>query len=70
MIDKTLTIPELRRAGLEALRERLGPAGTVRFLQLFDPGFGDYTADRDGWLGDLTVDQIARDIEARRDAEK
>ena len=70
MIYKTLTIPELRRAGLEALRERLGPAGTIRFLQLFDPGLGDYTADRNGWLGDLTVGQIGRDIKNRRDAQK
>lgn len=70
MIDKTLTIPELRRAGLEALRERLGPAGTIRFLQLFDPGVGDYTQDRAAWLDDLTVDQISRDIDTGSDAGK
>ena len=46
MTEKTLTIPELRAEGLKALRDRLGPAGTIRFLQLFDPGKGDYTGDR------------------------
>ncbi|MBU0640768.1 MAG: hypothetical protein KKB50_18035 [Planctomycetes bacterium] len=65
--EKTLTIPELRAEGLKALRDRLGPAGTLRFLQLFDPGKGDYTADREQWLKDLTVDEITRQIEARRD---
>jgi hypothetical protein len=53
MTDRTLTIPELRRAGLDALRKRLGAAGAVRFLQLFDPGIGDYTVDRHQWLDDL-----------------
>ena len=66
MTEKTLTIPELRAEGLKALRDRLGPAGTIRFLQLFDPGKGDYTGDRQQWLKDLSVDEIAREIEARR----
>ena len=68
MTEKTLTIPELRTEGLKALRDRLGPAGALRFLQLFYPGEGDYTADRRQWLEDLTVDEITRQIEAGRDA--
>lgn len=31
---------------MEALARELGPVGTVRFLQLFENGVGDYTADR------------------------
>jgi hypothetical protein len=63
---RSMTIPEIRKAGLDALRERLGPAGMLRFLQQFDSGRGDYTQDRHGWLDDLTVDEIARSTQKRR----
>ena len=62
MIDKTLTLPQIRQAGMKALVDRLGLAGMIRFLQQFDPGSGDYTRERHEWLGELTVDEIARDI--------
>lgn len=61
MNGKTLTLPEIRRAGLEALRDRL--AGVIRFLQLFDPGSGKYTEDRHAWLDELTVDEIVGDLD-------
>jgi hypothetical protein len=43
----TATPAELRRAGIDALMRALGPVGMARFLQQFDPGHGEYTADRD-----------------------
>lgn len=66
MNEKTLTLPELRRLGLEALRKRLGAAGAVRFLQLFDPGSGNYTEDRHAWLDDLSIDAIAGELKEAR----
>jgi hypothetical protein len=45
-----MTLEEIRQAGLEALRERLGRAGMIRFLQQFDSGRGDYARDRHGWV--------------------
>jgi hypothetical protein len=60
------TLPELRQAGIEALVKALGPVGMVRFLQQFDPGRGDYTAERDGILGSPTVDELVDEIEQRR----
>mgnify|MGYP001194318490 CR=1 FL=1 len=65
MTDKTMTIPEIRRAGLEALLERLGPDGTLRFLQQYDPGQGDYTSERKAWLERLTIEEIAAAIRSR-----
>ncbi len=35
---------KIRLAGLEALRQALGPVGMVRFMQQSDVGSGDYTA--------------------------
>lgn len=67
---KRMTLPEIRKAGLDALRERLGPEGMIRFLQQFDSGRGDYSTERHALLDDLTVEEIARDIENRRQAAK
>jgi hypothetical protein len=52
--------------GIEALVKALGPVGMARFLQQFDPGRGDYTAERDGTLGSPTVDELVDEIERRR----
>jgi hypothetical protein len=60
------TLPELRRAGIEALVKALGPVGMARFLQQFDPGRGDYTTERDAVLGSLTVDELMDEIERQR----
>lgn len=59
-------MPELRRAGIDALVKALGPVGMARFLQQFDPGRGDYTIERDRILGTPTVDELMDEIEGRR----
>ena len=58
---------EIRRIGIEALAEALGPVDAVRFLQSFDLGRGDYTRERSNVL-DLTLDEIFRGIERRKKA--
>ena len=60
------TLPELRRAGIDALVKALGPVGMARFLQECDLGRGDYTAERDRILGSSTVDEVIDEIERRR----
>ena len=44
------TRDEVRREGLEALRERLGRADSVRFLQQFETGQGNYAQERHKWV--------------------
>ena len=39
-------IMQIRTIGFEALREALGTVGTVRFLQQYDLGYGDYTKEK------------------------
>ena len=66
-INKTLD--QIRREGLEALRERLGPAGTVRFLQQFQTGSGDYANARHEWVDATPMKSIvaaARKTRKRR----
>ncbi len=58
MNTRDMTPNEIRRAGLEALTQGLGAVGMVRFLQQSEAGWGDYTADRDQWLGKTTFSNI------------
>ena len=58
-----MTPETLRQAGLDALRRDLGSAGMARFIQLFETGKGDYTADRWQWLPkDADVETLAKAI--------
>ena len=59
------TVEEIRRRGLDALARELGPAGLIRFLQLFESGEGDYTKDRHKWLGGRSIDEIVDDVRQR-----
>jgi hypothetical protein len=59
---------EIRKLGIEALAEALGPVHAVRFLQSFDLGRGAYTKERDQVLG-LELGEIVLGIEKRRSRE-
>ncbi len=63
-----LTLEQIRELGLRALLKELGQVGTIRFLQQFETGHGDYTQDRSQWLGNLSVDELVEKIESRRKA--
>ncbi|GHV33654.1 hypothetical protein AGMMS4952_25750 [Spirochaetia bacterium] len=48
---------EIRKTGLQALKEALGPVGMVRFIQQYENGYGDYTKEK-YQHPDLTVEEI------------
>lgn len=56
---------EIRKLGIEALAEALGPVDAVRFLQSFDLGRGDYTKERDQVLS-LELGEIVLGVEKKR----
>ena len=57
----------IRRMGIEALTEKLGPVGMVEFIRQFDSGYGDYTKERHEWLDDIDIETIVKQVEAKRD---
>jgi hypothetical protein len=61
-----MTLEQVRITGLRALSRDLGPVGLVRFLQQFETGHGDYTAERHAWLSEYTVRDIDQAIEDQR----
>jgi hypothetical protein len=52
------SLDEVREQGLDALRQRLGRADMIRFLQQFETGRGDYARERHAWVDQLSLDEI------------
>ena len=57
-----LTPAEVRRAGWEALREKLGPASALKFILDYDRGEGNYTELRKKIFKEKTVKHIIEDM--------
>jgi len=56
----------IRRMGIEALTEKLGPVGMVEFIRQFDSGYGNYTKERSEWLDSIDIEAIVKQAEAKR----
>ncbi len=59
MDKKRRDLSTIRKKGIEALTEKLGPVGIVEFIRLFDSGYGDYTKERHEWLDAENVADIS-----------
>ena len=46
METTTKELERIRKEGLEALKDKLGVDGMIKFLQLYSNGEGDYTKER------------------------
>jgi hypothetical protein len=64
MISQALTkdMNSIRKLGIDALTEKLGPIGMVEFMRQFDSGYGDYTKERHTWLDNLTIEDISNEV--------
>ncbi len=58
MKSERLTDAQVRALGWEALVEKLGPTGALRFSIQTQGGHGDYVEWRQRTLGTLSVDQL------------
>jgi hypothetical protein len=65
-----LTLDQIRRKGLAALRRELGRAGMIRFLQQFENGQGDYARDRHKWVDQMSLDDIRAATTGKRNRKK
>ncbi len=59
---KELTPAEVRRAGWEALTEKLGPVSALKFILDYDRGKGNYTELRQKIFKGETVKGIIQDM--------
>ncbi len=58
-MSEVKTLSHIRKIGINALAEALGPVGMARFIQSFELGSGDYTKERSRWLDQSTEDIVA-----------
>ena len=58
-------LTEVTQHAIQLLSREIGVADTMRFLNQFSTGSGNYTQERDTLFQDLTLDEILAEI--RRD---
>ena len=63
---ETMTPIQIQKSGLEVLARELGPYGLVCFLQQFETGAGDYTAERHHWLSHMDTEDVLARVAASR----
>lgn len=66
MKAKIRPLAEINREAEAILIREMGVVDALRFLSQFRVGAGDYTKERQKWLGDLSLDDIASGIKSRR----
>ena len=62
---QTKPLSEVTQQALALLTKELGIVDTVRFLNQFTTGYGDYTAERDALFADVTLDEILTTIKSK-----
>lgn len=68
MMLTTMPLNELTTSTIQLLCREIGVVHTVRFIQQFTTGYGNYKAERDQLIGQLTVDEIVAEIKRKRSA--
>jgi hypothetical protein len=58
-----MTDEQILELGFEALVDKLGPVGMIRFIHQFEAGTGDYTEERQQWLGMSDVETFAKQVQ-------
>jgi len=62
MTPQLKPLAEITRAAMQVLYGEIGPVNTIRFLNQFTAGHGNYTAERGQLFGDMSLDQIVSEI--------
>ena len=66
MNTETRPIAEVSRQATHILFREMGVVDTIRFLNQFSVGRGDYTKERDNWLADISLDDAIAPIKAEK----
>ena len=51
-------LEKIRQEGLKALKDKLGPIGMIKFIQMYSDGEGDYTKERRTKLAELKEEDL------------
>ena len=65
MNTQTKPVFEINRRATHILFKEMGVVDTIRFLNQFSVGQGDYTKDRNNWLNEISMDDAIAQIKAK-----
>ena len=60
MSSQTKSLNEITQQAIQVLSKEIGVASTVRFLNQFSIGYGNYTEERQSLFKDLTLDEVLK----------
>lgn len=66
MNTETRPIYEISRRATNILFREMGIVETIRFFNQFSIGRGDYTKDREKWIGDVSLDDAISQIKIKK----
>jgi hypothetical protein len=58
MITQTKNLSEITQQSIEVLFKEVGIANTIRFLNQFSTGYGNYTEEQEQLFEDLALNEI------------
>jgi hypothetical protein len=59
-------VSEISRKATHILFKEMGVVDTIRFLNQFSVGTGDYTKERERWLGEISMDDAVSQIREKK----
>jgi hypothetical protein len=66
----TRPISKISRRATDILFKEMGVVDTIRFLNQFSVGRGNYTKEREKWLGEIILDDAISQIKAGKNTDK
>ncbi len=63
-------LSEITKDALEVLSKEIGIANTIRFINQFAIGYGNYTQERERIFEDMTLEEILGEIKKMRNQPK
>ena len=62
MIADTLPLAEITKEALRVLYKEIGVVNTIRFVNQFTVGYGDYVEERKILFADMTLDDLLSEM--------
>jgi hypothetical protein len=66
-MNTILAPADLNHTAIQLLVQSIGIVNTIRFINQFTTGYGNYTVDRDELLSSWTVDDVVNAIQNKRE---
>lgn len=67
MIAEARPLAEITREAIQILFREIGVVNTVRFINQYTTGYGNYTEERRELFADQTLDDLVSQIKQRRE---